>query len=83
MGKGGDERRGGLGMGGVRLAAPSRGGRGTCASHMNVLEVEQAACTKEMMTMALGTLHWMAPELLDNKQYSLKVDVYSFAVVMW
>ena len=36
-----------------------------------------------MMTMALGTLHWMAPELLDNKQYSLKVDVYSFAVVMW
>lgn len=37
----------------------------------------------EMMTMCLGTLHWMAPELLDNKQYSLKVDVYSFGIVLW
>lgn len=25
----------------------------------------------------------MAPELLTNKQYSLKVDVYSFAIVLW
>lgn len=25
----------------------------------------------------------MAPELLDNKQYSNKVDIYSFAVVLW
>jgi serine/threonine protein kinase len=25
----------------------------------------------------------MAPELLDNKQYSIKVDVYSYAVVLW
>lgn len=27
--------------------------------------------------------HWMAPELLDNKQYSIKVDVYSYAIVLW
>lgn len=25
----------------------------------------------------------MAPELLDNKQYSNKVDIYSYAVVLW
>ena len=25
----------------------------------------------------------MAPELLDNKQYSIKVDIYSFGVVLW
>jgi len=25
----------------------------------------------------------MAPELLDNRQYSIKVDVYSYAVVLW
>jgi serine/threonine protein kinase len=25
----------------------------------------------------------MAPELLDNKQYSIKVDVYSFSICLW
>lgn len=25
----------------------------------------------------------MAPELLDNRQYSIKVDIYSYAVVLW
>lgn len=27
--------------------------------------------------------HWMAPELLENMQYSIKVDIYSYAVVLW
>lgn len=42
------------------------------------------------MTSALGTLvhhrliqHWMAPELLENRNYTLKVDVYSYAIVLW
>ena len=25
----------------------------------------------------------MAPELLEGKQYSIKVDVYSYGVLMW
>lgn len=25
----------------------------------------------------------MAPELLENRNYTLKVDVYSYAVVLW
>jgi serine/threonine protein kinase len=25
----------------------------------------------------------MAPELLENKQYSTKIDVYSFGIVLW
>ena len=30
-----------------------------------------------------GTFHWMAPEVLDNKPYTLKADVYSFGIVLW
>lgn len=35
------------------------------------------------MTGQMGTCHWMAPEVLANKPYSLKADVYSFGIVMW
>jgi serine/threonine protein kinase len=37
----------------------------------------------EFMTGQLGTCHWMAPEVLKSTNYSLKADVYSFAVVMF
>lgn len=39
------------------------------------------------MTSYMGTYvrvslnqHWMAPEILNNETYTLKADVYSFAV---
>eukprot|EP00340_Litonotus_pictus_P000076 CAMPEP_0170523400 /NCGR_PEP_ID=MMETSP0209-20121228/8833_1 /TAXON_ID=665100 ORGANISM="Litonotus pictus, Strain P1" /NCGR_SAMPLE_ID=MMETSP0209 /ASSEMBLY_ACC=CAM_ASM_000301 /LENGTH=1000 /DNA_ID=CAMNT_0010811473 /DNA_START=663 /DNA_END=3665 /DNA_ORIENTATION=- len=35
------------------------------------------------MTGQLGTCHWMAPEVIENKQYSLKADVYSFGIMVW
>eukprot|EP01103_Thecamoeba_quadrilineata_P010626 TRINITY_DN2343_c0_g1_i1.p1 TRINITY_DN2343_c0_g1~~TRINITY_DN2343_c0_g1_i1.p1 ORF type:complete len:155 (-),score=20.36 TRINITY_DN2343_c0_g1_i1:52-516(-) len=32
----------------------------------------------------VGTVQWMAPEILLNKgQYNEKVDVYSFGIVVW
>ena len=44
----------------------------------------------EMMTTQLGTIvkayiiqHWMAPQLLEGKQYSIKVDVYSYGILLW
>ncbi|XP_031495491.1 serine/threonine/tyrosine-protein kinase HT1-like [Nymphaea colorata] len=45
----------------------------------------------EMMTAETGTYRWMAPELYstvtlrrgDKKHYDHKVDVYSFAIVLW
>ena len=37
----------------------------------------------ELMTGVLGTFHWMAPEILESKPYSIKADVFSFAIVMW
>ena len=30
-----------------------------------------------------GTFHWMAPEVLESKPYTLKADVYSFGIVLW
>ncbi|CAI0474787.1 unnamed protein product [Linum tenue] len=36
----------------------------------------------EMMTAETGTYRWMAPEG-EKKHYNNKVDVYSFAIVLW
>mmetsp|Transcript_8119 Transcript_8119/g.17635 ORF Transcript_8119/g.17635 Transcript_8119/m.17635 type:complete len:862 (+) Transcript_8119:82-2667(+) len=35
------------------------------------------------MTMSAGTYHWMAPEVLSGRMYDEKVDIYSFAIVMY
>ena len=32
---------------------------------------------------AMGTPHYMAPELLEGRQYDEKVDVFSFAILLW
>ena len=37
----------------------------------------------EYMTGQLGTCHWMAPEVLKSTHYTLKADVYSFAVLLF
>ncbi|RZS16980.1 hypothetical protein BHM03_00049062 [Ensete ventricosum] len=37
----------------------------------------------EMMTAETGTYRWMAPEHGEKKHYNHKVDVYSFAIVLW
>ena len=36
-----------------------------------------------VMTANAGTYHWMAPEVLGGHCYTEKVDVYSFAIVMY
>ncbi len=35
------------------------------------------------MTGLVGSPVWMAPEVLQAKQYSEKADVYSFGIVLW
>lgn len=52
-------------------------------------QVEESGENK-VMTMNIGTPHWMAPELLNVNasdqnagQYNSKVDVYAYAIVMW
>ena len=31
----------------------------------------------------LGTLQWVAPEVLRDERYSEKADIYSFAILVW
>lgn len=35
------------------------------------------------MTGNIGTLAWMAPEMFSGTTYSEKIDVYSFAIVLY
>ena len=35
------------------------------------------------MTANCGTVQWMAPEVLANKVYDEKADVYSFGIIVW
>jgi serine/threonine protein kinase len=37
----------------------------------------------EGMTPETGTYRWMAPEMIQHRAYTLKVDVYSFGIVLW
>ncbi|CAI9756642.1 unnamed protein product [Fraxinus pennsylvanica] len=31
----------------------------------------------------MGTYRWMAPEMIEEKPYTRKVDVYSFGIALW
>ncbi|XP_071729704.1 serine/threonine-protein kinase STY13-like [Rutidosis leptorrhynchoides] len=37
----------------------------------------------ENMTPEMGTYRWMAPEMIQRRTYTQKVDVYSFGIVLW
>lgn len=37
----------------------------------------------ELLTGGVGTCNWMPPELIENLPYDLKVDVYSYGIILW
>lgn len=41
----------------------------------------QSECAS--MTPDSGTYRWMAPEMISNKAFSMKADVYSFGIILW
>ena len=42
-----------------------------------------ASSQEDEVTSGIGTPAFMAPEILDNKQYTKSADVYSFAIMMY
>ncbi|SOB74431.1 serine/threonine protein kinase [Cedratvirus lausannensis] len=52
--------------------------------NVKVADFGFATMIKEQATMTkCGTPAWSAPEVLLNKKYNEKADVYSFGIVMW
>lgn len=41
------------------------------------------SCPQKFFTANIGTPHWMAPEILQSGSYTDKVDVFSYAVILW
>jgi PAS domain S-box-containing protein len=39
--------------------------------------------SSNMASGTMGTPHWLAPEVLKGERYTAKVDVYSYAIVLW
>ena len=47
------------------------------------VEVELECRARTNHTTYIGTLAWMAPEILLGEAYGPAVDLYSYAIVMW
>ncbi|KAJ1692581.1 hypothetical protein LUZ63_009279 [Rhynchospora breviuscula] len=45
--------------------------------------VARVKSSSGIMTAETGTYRWMAPEVIEHKQYDQKADVFSFGVVLW
>jgi serine/threonine protein kinase len=60
---------------------PNEGkGLSIMAQNSRVMNVKSAAV---QFTTLVGTPAWTAPELIANRSYTEKVDVYSFSVFLW
>ncbi|GAM23863.1 hypothetical protein SAMD00019534_070380 [Acytostelium subglobosum LB1] len=55
----------------------------------SVAKINDFGLSKEMksghneMTAAMGSMAWMAPESFRGEKYTEKVDIYSFAILLW
>lgn len=49
--------------------------------HVKLADFGFARIEEHHMTQAVGTKHWMAPEVLKGTEYTTKADVFSFAMV--
>lgn len=47
------------------------------------LSVRHNQLMRTQLTKGIGTLLWMAPEILGGKLYGSGADVYSYAIVLW
>jgi len=65
------------------LSEPVTGPEDTVLLKLTDFGVAKVMDNSGPMTGQMGTCHWMAPEVLSSRPYSLSADVFSFAVVMW
>mmetsp|Transcript_35643 Transcript_35643/g.70489 ORF Transcript_35643/g.70489 Transcript_35643/m.70489 type:complete len:302 (-) Transcript_35643:9-914(-) len=51
--------------------------------HIKLADFGFARIQEPAMTQGVGTKHWMAPEVLMGTEYTVKADVFSFAMVAY
>lgn len=56
---------------------------GNCLPRICDFGIARFLDPNEVMTTQIGTPHWMAPEILEGKNYGYAVDVYSFAMLLY
>lgn len=51
--------------------------------NFGLARMKEGDARRQAMTSDVGTLVWMAPEILANEDYDAKVDVYSFGIILF
>ncbi|RLN67568.1 hypothetical protein BBJ28_00015387 [Nothophytophthora sp. Chile5] len=54
----------------------------TCEAKLTDFGISRERSEDQTMTAEIGTISWIAPEVLRGEQYSEKADVYSFGVIL-
>ena len=55
----------------------------TFDGHVKLVDFEfSAKVTDKVLSEKVGTVCWMAPELIVTEQYTIKVDLWSFGIFM-
>lgn len=67
----------------ILLDQPVTGPRDTVLAKVADFGLARVMDTAEPLTLGVGTNKWMAPEMLASHPYDEKVDVYSFAMVLY
>jgi len=49
------------------------------SNHYHVYSI----CARIVLTANVGTIHWMAPEVLTGNVYNESADIYSMGIVIW
>ncbi|XP_030078967.1 tyrosine-protein kinase JAK2-like [Drosophila hydei] len=50
---------------------------------LKIADFGTATDLRTLMTSAIGTVAYMAPEVLSGEKYTEKCDIYSFGIVLW
>ena len=58
-------------------------GRSIKANDEPAIAETESLFSDRYLTSLVGTVPWMAPEILSKQPYGPEVDVYSYAIVLW
>lgn len=54
-----------------------------CTDHTSTNLYNFISPLRTVLTANVGTIHWMAPEVLTGNLYNESADIYSMGIVIW